>query len=138
MYKNILLNDKFHFSQNIFFAQDEMFSFSLVPIQSLRDLFLSNTGTRYVPIIFDPVHQNEMHHFPHILPTPLSLSNATKPVNQSVGAYLSHPTQRFLSTTPFVHCHWLRPSEFMLPPRARSSTRSTSPSHTTSSTPHHN
>ena len=75
-----------------------------------------------------------MHHFPHILPTPLSLSNTTKPVNQSVGVYLSCLTQQFLSTAPLVHRYGLRPSEFTLPPSAMLSTRSTLQSRATSST----
>jgi len=36
VYKNILLDDKFHFSPNNLFAQDKMISFSLVAIKILE------------------------------------------------------------------------------------------------------
>ena len=57
-------------------------------VQSLtRDLFLSKSGNRYVPIfLLIPLHQNEAHHFPHISPPP---SLPRKSANQSVGVSIS-------------------------------------------------
>ena len=93
---------------------------------------------RYVPIFFlIPIHPNERHHFPHILPTPSLLSNMMELTNQNIGVYQSCPMQQLLPTVPLVHGHSLWTSEFMLPTSATLPTRSTSPSLTTSSTSRH-
>ena len=48
-----------------------------------------------------PIHWNEMHHFPHILPTLLLLSNMTKPTNRSIGLYQSCLTNNY-----YRRRHW--------------------------------
>ncbi len=129
-----------------------MFSFSLVATKNLeysnRETFFGcNRAYSYRETVFwasqvidmsiiflITLQPNEMHHFPHISPPLLS---PTKSANRSIGVYQSHPTQQSLLTVPLVHCRQLQPSVIMLPPSATSRTRSTSPSHAPSLTPHH-